>query len=53
MQRFAGGGVVDSLTVMPRRKDRRAGRRRFILAAKTMALNLAECRSEELKSACV
>lgn len=24
-----------------------------ILAAKTMALNLAECRGEELKSACV
>lgn len=35
------------------RVARAAGRRRFILAAKTMALNLAECRSEELKSACV
>lgn len=48
-RRFSRRGVVD----FPVQRRRRKGRRRFILAAKTMALNLAECRGEELKSACV
>lgn len=49
---FAGSlrsGLPLRLAAMSNRK----GRRRFILATKTMALNLAECRTEELKSACV
>lgn len=48
--RFAAG--VPSILARCR-VARTADRRHFVLAAKTMALNLAECRSEELKSACI
>lgn len=44
--------VSSILAAMPHCKDH-TGRRHFILVTKTMALNLAECRDEELKSACV